>query len=102
MQVTLQADQRPKQNHKNDNLQALPQEPYPLWKRTWTDVEPGEYSLNLLRQGSLQRENDGAIEFWRIKDYLQYHFVLSSLVRRKVEEKHGRRRRKQQKISVLF
>ena len=52
--------------------------------RTWTDVEPGEYSLSdravskklihLLRHGSLPRENDGAIEFWRIKDHLRKNF----------------------------
>ena len=33
--------------------------------------------INLLRHGSLLREDDGAIEFWRIKDYLQNHFVHS-------------------------
>ena len=32
--------------------------------------------INLLRHGSLPRDNDGAIEFWRIKDYLQDHFVF--------------------------
>ena len=52
----------------------------PIGERTWTDVEPQDYSLNdhsvskklinLLRHGSLPRENDGAIEFWRFKDYL--------------------------------
>ena len=57
----------------------------PLAKRTWTDIEPQKYSLsdypvskklvNLLRHGSLPRDNDGAIEFWRIKEYLQDHFV---------------------------
>ena len=31
--------------------------------------------INLLRHGSLPREDDGAIEFWRLKDYLQSHFV---------------------------
>ena len=46
-------------------------------ERTWNDVEPGKYSLSdcpvskklihLLRHGSLPRDNDGAIEFWRIK-----------------------------------
>ena len=55
--------------------------------RTWTDIEPQENSLsdcsvskkliNLLRHGSLPREDDGAIEFWRVKDYLQNHFVYS-------------------------
>ena len=57
----------------------------PVGKRTWTDVEPGEYSISdyevskklihLLRHGILPRENDGAIEFWRIKDNLQKHFL---------------------------
>ena len=32
--------------------------------------------INLLRHGSLPRDSDGAIEFWRIKDYLQDHFVF--------------------------
>ena len=32
MQVTLQADQRPKQNHKNEILPAHPQELYLLGK----------------------------------------------------------------------
>ena len=60
---------------------------FPIGERKWTDIEPQEYSLsdhsvskkliNLLRHGSLPREDDGAIEFWRIKDYLQNHFVHS-------------------------
>ena len=59
----------------------------PIGERTWTDVEPGEHSISdyevskkligLLRHGSLHRDDDGAIEFWRIKGYLQNHFVLS-------------------------
>ena len=55
-------------------------------ERTWTDVEPGEHSLSdydiskklihLLRHNKqVHREGDGAIEFWRIKDYLQKHFT---------------------------
>ena len=56
----------------------------PIGDRTWTDVEPGEYSLSknavskklihLLHHGSSPRENDGAIEFWRLKDNLQKYF----------------------------
>ena len=56
-----------------------------IGERTWTDVEPGQYSISdyevskklihLLRHGSLPRENDGAIKFWRIKDNLQKHFL---------------------------
>ena len=33
--------------------------------------------ITLLRHGNLPREDDGAIEFWRIKDYLRNHFVHS-------------------------
>ena len=59
----------------------------PIGERTWTDIEPQDYSsidspvskhlITLLRHGSLPREDDGAIEFWRVKDYLQNHFVQS-------------------------
>ena len=31
--------------------------------------------IHLLRHARIQRENDGAIEFWRIKDDLQEHFL---------------------------
>ena len=47
----------------------------PNGERTWTDIEPQDYSpidypvskklINLLRHGSLPREDIGAIEFWR-------------------------------------
>ena len=57
----------------------------PIGERTWTDVETGKHSLSdypvlkklihLLRHGSLPRDNDGAIELWRIKDNLQKHFL---------------------------
>ena len=53
-------------------------------ERTWTDVEPGKYSLSEFSvskklihflHGNLLRDNDGAIEFWRIKDNLQKHLL---------------------------
>ena len=85
MHVLLRAHQRLKQNHKDVFLSAHPQELY-YGEITWTDIEPGKYSfsdfsvskrlINLLRHGSLPRDNDGAIEIWRIKDYLQDHFVF--------------------------
>ena len=85
MRVILHVDQRPKENHKNENLPVPPQEQYLFWERIWTDVEPGEYSISdyavskklihLLRHGRLHREDDGAIEFWRIKDDLQKYFL---------------------------
>ena len=57
----------------------------PIGKRIWTDVEPGEYSLSdydiskklihLLRHNKqVHREDDGAVQFWRIKENLQKHF----------------------------
>ena len=47
-------------------------------ERSWTDIEPEAYSFvaypvskqlsTLLRHGHLLREEDGAFEFWRLKD----------------------------------
>ena len=56
----------------------------PMHERRWIDIEPSEQSLasydlskkviNLLRHNqTLQREKDGAIEFYRIKFYLRNH-----------------------------
>ena len=59
----------------------------PIGERTWIDIEPEDYSpiahpvtkqlSTLLRHGHLLREEDGAIEFWRLKDYLRNDFVRS-------------------------
>ena len=59
----------------------------PFRERIWTDIEPGARSnqaypvakkLNtLLRHGQLPREEDGAIEFWRLKIIFGTH--LSTL-----------------------
>ncbi len=53
----------------------------PILERTWIAIEPGAQfdqaypvakRLNtLLRHGELPREEDGAIEFWRLKDDLR-------------------------------
>ena len=56
----------------------------PLHERRWIDIEPSEQNLasydlskkviNLLRHNqTLQREDDGAIEFYKIKFYLRNH-----------------------------
>ena len=60
----------------------------PIEKRTWTDVEPGKYLfsdyevskklMHLLRRGQhVNREDDGAVQFWRINEV---NPILSSLV----------------------
>ena len=57
----------------------------PMNERKWIDIEPGDSSLsayeilkkviNLLRHcQKVQREDDGAVQFWRIKNYLQNQF----------------------------
>ena len=57
----------------------------PMNERKWIDIEPGESSfsayeiskkvINLLRHSrTIQREEDGAVQFWRIKDNLQNQF----------------------------
>ena len=81
--------------------------------RTWTDVEPGEYSLSdravskklihLLRHWkptSRKRRSDWILENQRPSSKIIP--ALSSLVWRQVEESHGRTRRKQEKIPVLY
>ena len=59
----------------------------PIGERTWTDIEPEDYSLvaypvskqlsTLLRHGHVPREEYGAIEFWTTKDYLQNELEYS-------------------------
>ena len=59
----------------------------PICERSWTDIEPGtrsniDYPVSkrlstLLRHGQLPRDEDGAIKFWRLKDYLRNEFEYS-------------------------
>ena len=57
----------------------------PMNERQWIDIEPGNSSLSayemskkvfhLLRHSqTVQREDDGAVQFWRIKNFLQNQF----------------------------
>ena len=57
----------------------------PMSERKWIDIEPGESSfsayeiskkvINLLRHSqTVQREDDGAVQFWKIKNFLQNQF----------------------------
>ena len=57
----------------------------PMNERKWIDIEPGESScsayeiskkvINLLRHSqTVQRKDDGAVQFWKIKNYLRNQF----------------------------
>ena len=90
MQVILQVDQRPKQNHKDAILPAHPQELYLLGKeiglmlnhkKSLSGYFVSKKLINLLRDGSLPRDKDGVIEFWRIKNYFQGRFVIIGLTK---------------------
>ena len=62
----------------------------PILERIWIDIEPGAqfdqaYPVakrinTLLRHGEPPREEDGAIEFWRLKDDLQNKFEYSQFL----------------------
>ena len=80
------ADQRLKQNHKEENLPAVPQEQFLLRKELGPILNQGSIHspimkcrrilIHLLRHGQhVHREGDGAIEFWRIKENLQKYFL---------------------------
>ena len=54
-------------------------------ERKWIDIEPGEYSLSAYEISkkvvifrrlfqTVQREDDGAVQFWKIKNYLRNQF----------------------------
>ena len=85
--MRLQANQRLKQNREDLPLLAHLQELYHIRERIWVDIEPGAQSdqaypvatrlTTLLRHGQLPREEDGAIEFWRLKDDLRNKFEHS-------------------------
>ena len=75
----------------------------PILARIWTDIEPGtqidqaypvaKIMNTLFRHGELPREEDGAIEVWRLKDGLQNKFEYSQYWSDEMEEQDGRRRR---------
>ena len=76
----------------------------PILERTWIDFEPGAQfdqaypvakRLNtLLRHGELLREEDGAIEFWRLNDDLRNKFEHSQYWSDDVRKSKMRRYRK--------
>ena len=88
MQKILHADQRQKQNRKEENLPALHQEWFLLGEGIGLTLKQGKYSFSdyevskkvtyLLRHSQqVHREEDGAVHFWRIKENLQNPFTQS-------------------------
>ena len=74
MRRILHVGRRPKRNHKDENLPALPHKNKTCWERIWTDVEQGEYSLfdyavskkliHRLRHGKQVHRERGACSPW--------------------------------------
>ena len=87
MYLLLRSDQRPKENHEDELLPAHLEEPYLSAKDLGLILSQKLICLSitqcqkrpstLLRHGDLPREEDGAIEFWRLKDYLRNEFENS-------------------------
>ena len=81
-------------------------------ERNWIDIEPGNYSLfayevskkviHLLRHSQkVQREDDGAVQLWRIKEHLQSQFPQIPHWSDDRWNMLGSRRRSKKDISVL-
>ena len=87
MYLLLRADQKAKAKPRRRTSASSSTKTVPLGERTWTDIEPGDFSptdysvskrlSTLLRHGDLPREEDGTIEFWRLKDCLRNEFENS-------------------------
>ena len=84
-----------------------------IGERKWTDIEPQDYSSidypvskqlsTLLRpwsSTSRRRWSDWILEIKGVSS--ERFYAISTLVWRKVKEHHGKRRRKQEKISILY
>ena len=63
--------------HKNFSYRRKNLDRYWTTRLFVTDYSVSKKLIRLLRHGSLSPEDDGAIEFWRIKDYLRNDFESS-------------------------
>ena len=87
MYLLLRADPKVKQNQEDLPLLCSSTRIVHIRERIWIDIEPGaqfdqahpvaKRMNTLLRHGELPREEDGAIEFWRLKDVLRNSFEYS-------------------------
>ena len=83
----------------------------PMNERKWIDIEPGNSSLfayeiskkviQLLRHSQIvQREEDGAVQFWRIKNYLQSQFLQIPFFGLTIVGKHAWQQEEEQKGDI--
>ena len=87
MCLLSRAEQRLKAKRRRRTLACSSTRTVPIGERTWTVFEPQDYSSidypvakelrTLLRHGHVPREEDGAIEFLRIKGLSSERFVRS-------------------------
>ena len=88
MQNILHADRRQKHNHEEENLLALHRESFPLKEGVGSILKKGKYSFSeydvskkviflLGHSQQVNREEDGALHFWRMKGNLQNQFPQS-------------------------
>ena len=88
MRKILHADQRQKQKPQRRAPAVSSPRIVSIGRRNWIDTEPGKYSFSdhevskkvtcLLRHSQqVDREEDGAVHFWRIKENLQSQFPHS-------------------------
>ena len=96
MRKNLHADQRLKQNHKEENLSALSQEQFLLGRELGLMLNQGNipYEVSkkvmyLLRHSQhVYRKEDGAVQFWRIKKIFR-HISCSALIGLIASGKHA-------------
>ena len=80
-------------------------------ERKWIDIEPGKLPLSayeiskkvihLLRHSQrVQRSEDGAVQFWRIKNYLQSQFPHILLIGLTIVGKHAWQQEEEQKGDI--
>ena len=82
----------------------------PMKERKWIDIEPGESSfsayeiskkvINLLRHSqTVQREDDGAVQFWKIKNFFRINFH-KYFIGRMIVGKHACQQEEEQKGDI--
>ena len=70
---------------------------------SFSAYEASKKVVNLLRHcQTIQREDDGAVQLWRIKFYLRNQFPQNQYGRMIVEKHAGQQEEDQKEISVLL